>query len=553
MLNRREPPQITLHNAQEGQCNRQSNDQQDQLHGVDILLLEQPVEQEHKAQRQNVGHDGVKDALHGNTGNDKRFGESKGYIAGDQSANDHNTQNTGSLADISGVITDELDGVDTGIIAQTHEPDAAEDSGQCPEQDVEDGAQNIVLRCQRAADGGNDGHGGVPPDGIAQACQRSEQTGFQAVDHLTILTCLLHGDDQALQDSGHVRLGVDEVEVVFQRGGYKNIWIVACGSSSNGSLCARQFIRRHLKCEVKIVTPFHFVSSENDFSETDMVVVVSQSGYSLNALDAIKVIEAKGRRCIGLTGDVNSDLGKVCDVVANYGVGRETVAYVTRGVTTLALFFMLFAVEAAVRLGIKTAAEGEAVKQQLLKAADINAAVQAQTPSFIKEHYRQLSGMTNAYVCGVGANLGTASEGALKFGETVSIPTAAYEVEEYIHGPNIQMTPRYSVFLIDGGEGTERIHRIFEGTQIVTDNAFLLTRCADYKDEHNVMYVPMDVPEEITPLCWLPFFQMTACRLTDDLDRWNKHPLQRAMEKFVSSKSANYVNSPFSEDTPGRG
>ena len=147
----------------------------------------------------------------------------------------------------------------------------------------------------------------------------------------------------------------------YVSGGYKNIWIVACGSSSNGSLCARQFIRRHLKCEVKIVTPFHFVSSENDFSETDMVVVVSQSGYSLNALDAIKVIEAKGRRCIGLTGDVNSDLGKVCDVVANYGVGRETVAYVTRGVTTLALFFMLFAVEAAVRLGIKTAAEGEAV------------------------------------------------------------------------------------------------------------------------------------------------------------------------------------------------
>ena len=42
----------------------------------------------------------------------------------------------------------------------------------------------------------------------------------------------------------------------YVSGGYKNIWIVACGSSSNGSLCARQFIRRHLKCEVKIVTRF---------------------------------------------------------------------------------------------------------------------------------------------------------------------------------------------------------------------------------------------------------------------------------------------------------
>lgn len=59
----------------------------------------------------------------------------------------------------------------------------------------------------------------------------------------------------------------------------------------------------------------------------------------------------------------------------------------------------------------------------------------------------------------MGANLGTACEGALKFGETISIPSFAYETEEYIHDPNIQMTPAYSVFLIDGGEGTRRIHQ----------------------------------------------------------------------------------------------
>ena len=338
----------------------------------------------------------------------------------------------------------------------------------------------------------------------------------------------------------------------YVNGGYKNIWIVACGSSSNGSLCARQFIRRHLKCEVKIVTPFSFVVSEHDFSDTDMVIVVSQSGYSLNALDALQVIREKGRRCIGLTGDLESDLAKACDVAANYGVGRETVAYVTRGVTTLALFFMLFAVDAAEKLGIKTAEEADTVKKQLLTAADINEKVQASWPAFMQKHYQKLSGMTNAYVCGVGANMGTAAEGALKFGETVSIPTAAYEIEEYIHGPNIQMTPRYSVFLIDGGEGTKRIHQIFEGTQIVTENVFLITNCADYKEEANTFYVPCDLPEEITPLCYLPVFQITAFQITEDLSRWNKHPLQRKMEKLVSSKSENYENSPFSEDTPGR-
>lgn len=338
----------------------------------------------------------------------------------------------------------------------------------------------------------------------------------------------------------------------YVNGGYKNIWIVACGSSSNGSLCARQFIRRHLQCEVKIVTPFAFAVSEHDFGETDMVIVVSQSGYSLNALDAVKVIREKGRRAIGLTGDLESDLAKACDVAANYGVGRETVGYVTRGVTTLALFFMLFATDAAQKLGLKTAEEAEAVKKQLLTAADINEKVQASWPAFLEKHYQGLSGMTKVYVCGVGANLGTACEGALKFGETISIPSFAYEIEEYIHGPNIQMTPAYSVFLIDGGEGTKRIHQIYEGTQIVTRNVYLITNCADYKEEPNTFYVECSLPEEITPLCYLPVFQMTAYTITEDLSRWMKHPLQRKMEKSVSSKSENYENSPFSEDTPGR-
>lgn len=338
----------------------------------------------------------------------------------------------------------------------------------------------------------------------------------------------------------------------YVAGGYKNIWIVACGSSANGAWCARQFVRRHLHCEVKVVPPFTFVNSEHDLGPTDMVVTVSQSGYSLNALDAVRLIRALGRRTVGLTGDTNSDLARLCDVAANYGVGRETVSYVTRGVTTLALFFMLFAVGAAQRIGLKTAEEAAAVKAQLAAAADVSAAVQRSWPAFLQEHYRAFSGMTNAYICGVGANLGTAMEGALKFGETISVPTAAYEVEEYIHGPNIQMTPRYTVLLIDGGVGSKRIQQIYEGSRIVTDNAFLITNDPHYSGD-NVFQVDCGLPEEITPLCYLPVFQMTAYQITEDLARWKKHPLQHRMEQACSSKSANYANSPFREDTPARG
>ena len=47
---------------------------------------------------------------------------------------------------------------------------------------------------------------------------------------------------------------------------------------------------------------------------------------------------------------------------------------------------------------------------------------------------------------------GVALEGALKIGETVHVPSPAYEVEEFIHGPNLQLTPGYTLFFFDAGD-----------------------------------------------------------------------------------------------------
>ncbi len=336
----------------------------------------------------------------------------------------------------------------------------------------------------------------------------------------------------------------------FLRGNYRTIWIIGCGSSMNGAMCARPFIRKYLGTEVKVLAPFTFVTCEHDITDEDMVILVSQSGYSLNVLEAAEVVKQKGRRCIALTGDLQSDLANVCDIAADYGAGRETVGFVTRGMTTLTLFLILFAIEAGQAVGTITAEEAAVLKEQIIACADVNEQVQKDWVPFFDANYRSLSGITNAYVCGVGANYGTALEGALKISETVKIMTAAHEPEEFIHGPNLQLTPGYTVFLIETEPGRDRIRKIYEGTRIVTDNAYLITTDPAYTGDH-VFHVSCDVPDELTPLCILPFFQLTAWKLAADLNRWEKHPLQRKMEEYVYSKSENYSRSPFNEDTPG--
>mgnify|MGYP003289983192 len=49
-----------------------------------------------------------------------------------------------------------------------------------------------------------------------------------------------------------------------------------------------------------------------------------------------------GHRAIGITSNVNSDFGDdICDVVVDYGIGIETVGYVTLDMVGLVLYFIM--------------------------------------------------------------------------------------------------------------------------------------------------------------------------------------------------------------------
>lgn len=357
----------------------------------------------------------------------------------------------------------------------------------------------------------------------------------------TMMTYVAESPEVMIENIGRRKELTEPLIAEYEKGNYKNIWIVASGSSYNGSYCARQFVRRYLKSEVKVVSPFTFISSEHDFTDEDFVFVVSQSGYSTNSIDALKVMREMGRTSIGITGNLASDMKEYADVLIDYGVGVETVGYVTKGVASFALFLMLFAVEAAARKGIMTEAEADGLCKEMEKAAEIHRTVQAETMKFYEENYKAFTGMANAYVCGCGANYGTALEGALKIGETVKIPSTAYESEEFLHGPNLQMTPNYTVFLIDGGNSSDRIQTIFKACRRVTDRAFLLTNQAGCTGE-GILNIPFELNELITPLCYLPFFQIISYQATTALNKWKQHPLLQKMKDTAACKTENYVN-----------
>ena len=70
----------------------------------------------------------------------------------------------------------------------------------------------------------------------------------------------------------------DKLAQVYMDGNYRNIKIIASGSSGNGSWCAKYVMEKYLGVDVTVINPYTFAYYPV-LCEDDFVFVVSQSGY----------------------------------------------------------------------------------------------------------------------------------------------------------------------------------------------------------------------------------------------------------------------------------
>lgn len=319
------------------------------------------------------------------------------------------------------------------------------------------------------------------------------------------------------------------------------IIFIACGSSYNACQCARPLMRKVLKKEVKVITPYTFEHYEHDLLDNAFVCVVSQSGCSTNAIRALKTLRQCHKKAIGITSNLKSDFADgICDVIIDYGIGIETVGYVTKGMVGLVLFLMLFALNVSLMKNTISQEVYDHYILELNESADVHEGIYKNTKQFFEDNKKALLSMDNAYMISSGPNYGCALEGALKIGETVKIPAIAYELEEYIHGPNLQLTPKYNVFFIDNNDSqSQHVVDIYEGTATVTDRTFIITNNPHVSGK-TVIRSPKCLSAEISVLYNLATLEYIAYKVTESLQTWQLHPLADGVEMKVKSKTKKY-------------
>ena len=223
--------------------------------------------------------------------------------------------------------------------------------------------------------------------------------------------------------------------------GVGSIYIVACGTAYHAGLVGKHIIekRTRVKVDVEVASEFRYRNPVID--NKTLVIVLSQSGETLDTLEAMKEAKRHGARVVAITNVVGSSIAREADHVIYTWAGPEISVASTKAYTTQMVILYLLATDMAMKFGKITR---EQYEQDIKSLYRIKAGVQevltyADRVEAVADKIKDQNSM---FYLGRGLDYVIAVEGALKSKEISYIHSEAFASGELKHG---------TIALIDDG------------------------------------------------------------------------------------------------------
>ena len=211
------------------------------------------------------------------------------------------------------------------------------------------------------------------------------------------------------------------------------ICIVACGSSYHVGMVGKYSLERLLRRPVEVSLASEFRYSDPIVGPGDLVIVISQSGETLDSMAALREARKRGARILSIVNVVGSSIARESHDVLYTWAGPEiavatTKAYSTQMVVLNLLGLYFGDVLGTVDLDTYTAmvrgieALPAQMEQLLADTEDIRAAA------------RELAGHDQIFFIGRNLDYALSLEGSLKLKEISYIHSEAYAAGELKHG-----------------------------------------------------------------------------------------------------------------------
>lgn len=211
------------------------------------------------------------------------------------------------------------------------------------------------------------------------------------------------------------------------------VGVLGCGTSFHagnvGAMAMEQLAR--IPAFAEIASEFRYRNPV--IGPDDLFFAVSQSGETADTLGAVKEVQVKGGRALGIVNVVGSSIARACGRGVYVHSGPEIAVASTKAFTSQ-VAAMLVAALSFGRTRVLGQHEAKAFGEELLRVPDLIGEWLASDPNL--QHAVEL--VTNGkyvFFFGRGVSRAVAMEGALKLKEVAYVPCMSYPAAEMKHGP----------------------------------------------------------------------------------------------------------------------
>lgn len=213
----------------------------------------------------------------------------------------------------------------------------------------------------------------------------------------------------------------------------ERVCVVACGTAMHAGLIAKAVVQSKLQMHMQVEYASEFMYSNPIIDEKTLVLAISQSGETIDTLEALKYARKKGAKSIAVINVKGSSIARESDYVMYTAAGPEIAVASTKAYTTQVIaLFLLIGRMAKVR-GIFDAEAEKAFVDNIIQVPYVMQKVLDQKHDIHKIAHEMLEAK-DAFMLGRGLDYSILLEGALKLKEVSYIHTEAYASGELKHG-----------------------------------------------------------------------------------------------------------------------
>jgi glucosamine--fructose-6-phosphate aminotransferase (isomerizing) len=213
----------------------------------------------------------------------------------------------------------------------------------------------------------------------------------------------------------------------------KRISIVACGTAMHAGMVGKHLIEKKLRIPVHVDCASEFRYKDPIIDEETLTIVLSQSGETIDTLEALKLAKKRGSKVLSIVNVKGSTIARESDYVLYTHAGPEIAVASTKAYTVQVAAMYLIACRIGLVKGLITEHDAKRFMTKLTNASNIVEET-LKCADDIKRVADHIKFATDTFYIGRGLDYTMSLEAALKLKEISYVHAEAYAAGELKHG-----------------------------------------------------------------------------------------------------------------------